>query len=122
MISGKINLAALQHAIMQIPTKNGTKVECLVIPIAANELFKSDKGNVYLDFAAFEIAADKRKGDDTHIISQSFKKEKRDAMKAAKQYPPTLGNLRADGAGGGEKPAEQISDFTLPENGSGLPF
>lgn len=122
MISGKINLAALQHALIELPTKTGNKVECIVIPIASNELFKSEKGNVYLDFAAFDIPVDKRKGDDTHIISQSFKKEKRDAMKAAKQYPPTLGNLRADNGGGGERPAEPLSDFTPPESGSGLPF
>lgn len=95
MITGKINLASLEHAIVPMKSKTGESIDCLVIPIKKNNLFKSEKGNVYLDFAAFEVAPEKRKGEDTHLIVQSFDKAKREAMKAAGEQSAILGNLRA---------------------------
>ena len=93
-MQGKLNLAAFQHAIMNVTRKDGSKVECIVIPIEENNLFKSEKGNVYCDSKVWEISPEKRKGEDTHLINQSLKKEVREAIKAAGKYPPTLGSLR----------------------------
>lgn len=110
-ISGKINLAALTHAVMPM---GKDKVECIVIPIAKNNLFKSDKGNVYLDLQAFEIAPEKRNDDrkDTHIVSQSLPKEVREKLKEANQYPPTLGNLIDwDQVSGGGEPSPNVDPF-----------
>lgn len=123
MITGKVNLAALNHAVMPIPSKNGGKVDCIVIPIKENDLFKSDMGNVYLDFTAWEIPENKRRGDDTHIINQSLPKEKREALKKENKYAPTLGNMRDwdSGSGGGEQEPETNTDFSAPE-GNDLPF
>lgn len=123
MITGKINLASFEHAILPMKSKAG-EVECIVIPIKKNNLFKSEKGNVYLDFAAFEVAPDKRKGDDTHIIVQSFDKAKREAMKAADERAPILGNLRAS-EHASEAAPNTLTEFTsadMPEGGGDLPW
>jgi hypothetical protein len=91
-ISGKINLMYLKTAIRNMKGKDGY-VECLVIPIEANKLFKGEKG-VYLDLIAFEK---EKKGDgkDTHLIKQSFSKDDRALMsdEEIKSFP-ILGNLQ----------------------------
>lgn len=119
-VSGKLNLAALEHAI--IKTKSGD--EAIVIPIKKNNLFKSDKGNVYLDFSARELDLSKRRegSNDTHIVSQSVGKEAYEKLKAENKYAPTLGNLTVWGGGGGEpKPnTTQIDD--LGDEVPDLPF
>jgi hypothetical protein len=117
-MNGKFNLAAFHHAIMNVGRKDGSKVECIVIPIKENNLFKSDKGNVYCDFKAWPIAPEKRKGDDTHLINQSLKKEDREALKAAGKYPPMLGTLKEYQA---ESPDTVDQSFTSEVAGD-LPF
>jgi hypothetical protein len=118
MIKGKINLAAFSHAIMDAKRKDGTSVKGIFIPIEANGFFHSDKGNVYLDFVAREIPAEKRKGDDTHMVSQSVGKDAYDALRAQQKYPPTIGTMRM---GGFSEPAATAEEMT-PEPGMDLPF
>jgi len=106
MITGKLNLAKLENFITNVKNKAGEAEECIIIPIKRNSLYRTDKGNVFIDIAAFEIPIEKRKivditsGDksfkryeSTHIVSQSFDPKKREEMKKAGQYAPTLGNL-----------------------------
>lgn len=121
MITGKINLAKLEHILREFPSKSGEKIECIVMPIKKNHLFKSDKGNVFLDLAAFDIAPEKRKGDDTHLVVQSFNKETRDKMKADGVQSPILGNLRADGGAPSDEP-NTSEDFTAETGKDDLPF
>lgn len=85
-------LTKLKHSIIN-GKKEGEKI--LMIPVKANSLYISDKGNVFLEFQGWEKAADKRRDDskDTHIVHQSLPKEVREALKAKNEYPPTLGNL-----------------------------
>jgi hypothetical protein len=117
-ISGKINLAALTHA--KIKTKKGA--DAIVIPIKENNLFLSEKGNVYLDLQANEhIDAEKKT---THIVNQGVPKEVYDKLKAAGEYTPTLGNLTEwSKLGGGEgdpnTSAEVAGDVDLDDS---LPF
>ncbi len=93
MITAKINLAALKSAIRTLKGKNGN-VECLIIPIAENKLYKGTKG-VYLDVVAFEIDKEKHPDTkDTHLLKQSFSKEEREKMTEEQQKAiPILGNL-----------------------------
>lgn len=114
-ISGKINLAALEHAIRK--TKEG--VEYIAIPIAKNNLFRSEKGNVYLDFSGNEhIDAEKKQ---THIINQSVPKEVYEKLKAAGEYAPTLGNMTDwSKLGGGEPTPNDSAD--IPEDDPDFPF
>ncbi len=124
MITGKINLAGLEHAILPMKSKTGEAIDCIVIPIKKNNLFKSEKGNVYLDFAAFDVAPEKRKGDDTHIITQSFDKAKREAMKAANERSPILGNLRASEYASETTPntSTEFTSADMPDGADDLPF
>lgn len=122
MISGKLNLAKFQHVLSTFKNKAGEKEECIVIPIKRNNLFRSEKGNVFLDIAGFEIAPEKRKGDDTHIVVQSFSKEEREKRKAAGEQSEIIGNLRInDGTG---SPEPNVADDITPgaEGEDDLPF
>ena len=75
-ISTKINLAGLVHAVQTKKSKSGM-VECLVIPIDQNFLYRGEKG-LYLDLTHFEIM-DKSKfaegQKDTHLVKQSLPKD-----------------------------------------------
>ena len=53
-ISTKINLAGLKNAAIIKSGKN-KDVDCILIPIAQNHLFKSEKGAVYLDFISVRL-------------------------------------------------------------------
>jgi len=96
-------------------------VECLVIPIEVNKLFKGDKG-IYLNIVGFEIDPAKRKEGikDTHIIKQSFSKDVREAMSEDElRSLPILGNLYVwDGASS----AEPLSSSVAQAEEDNLPF
>jgi len=94
-ISGKLNLLQLHGVVKIMPGKSGN-VECLVIPLEKNSLFKGQKG-IYLDIIAFEIAIEKRNAEskDTHLVKQSFSKEIRDLMSEEDlKKLPILGSLQ----------------------------
>lgn len=117
-ISVKINLAALKNAAIITSGKN-KDVDCILIPIEQNHLFRGKENAVYLDVIGFETAIDKRKGKDTHMAKQSLSKEVQDAMSEdEKKSMPILGNfIDWDQSGGGErveigaKPVEDLSDL-----------
>lgn len=117
-ISTKINLAALKNAAIITSGKN-KDVDCILIPIEQNNLFRSEKGAVYLDLIGFETPVDKRKGKDTHLVKQSLSKDIQDKMtEDEKKAMPILGNhIDWDQAGGGErveigaKPVDDLSDL-----------
>lgn len=91
-------------------------VECLIIPIEANHLFKGKSG-IYLDMAAFELK--ERKDDQTHLIKQSFPKEVYQAMtEEQKKGTPILGNVSVFEG----KESEPVSSTEPLPAGSGLPF
>ena len=119
-ISGKLNLLQL-HAVVKLITGQTGPVECLVIPIIKNRLFKGDKG-IYLDIVGFEIDPAKRNANskDTHILKQSFSKEIRETMTEDElRSLPILGNLQVwDGASS----TEPISSSDLQPENDPLPF
>jgi len=93
MITGRIALTALKHVIEDRKGQGGKMVKCITIPLPPNYLDLTEKGNVFLDFSAFETRKDGTKVDEP-IINQSPSKEIREQLKAAGQYPATLGNLK----------------------------
>lgn len=117
MITLKINLRQLQHALMTTP--KGTKA--LVIPIAENSLFEGEKG-IYLDLVGFYIKNPKP-NEDTHLLKQSFSKEKLAAMTdEAKKALPILGNARiSSGQAQHDEPEPKGSD-TVVKGIDDLPF
>lgn len=62
-ISTKINLTQFKHTIEKRKTKSGRVVDCLVIPIELNNLYKGEK-NVYADFIGYEL---KEKNEDKKL-------------------------------------------------------
>lgn len=90
-ISTKINLAGLKHSIRMIKGKT-TDIECLVIPIEPNKLFKGEKG-IYLDLTGFEIKNKVNDSKDTHLVKQSLAKEVYEKMnEEEKRAMPVLGS------------------------------
>ena len=116
MIGGKINLSKLVSVITTRKGKDGKEIEGIFIPIANNHLFKSDKGNVYLDIIAFDLK-DTSQGD-THLVKQSLPKDVREAMPDEEQKAqPIIGNLKTNLSGGGsgeEAAVEAGPDDDLP--------
>ena len=120
MIKAKINLAKLPHVIM---TRKGKKAEGIFIPIENAKLFKSEKGNVYLDLVAFEF--NEKKHDDTHFIKQSLSKDERDKMtEEERNNMPFLGNMTYTEGFGEEEPNSFSGGAVVGEDGSDddLPF
>lgn len=102
-ISTKINLAALKNAAIIKSGKN-KDVDCILIPIAQNHLFKSEKGAVYLDLQGFEYKNQKADSKDTHLVKQSLPKEVFNKMTDdEKSAMPILGNHIVWGQSGGER-------------------
>lgn len=92
MITLKLNLLNLKCQVKRMKAVSG-EIDCLVIPIDKNSLFKGEKG-IYLDMIAFEIK-NKEDNNDTHIIKQSFPKDVRDKMTEDElRVLPILGNMR----------------------------
>ena|GEM_PF-1916942 len=118
-ISSRINLAQLQHVVEKRKTKSGEQIDVITLPIKNNNLFLSDKGNVFLDLIAFEVAPEKRKTEDTHLVKQSLDKKASDAMTdQEKRDMPILGNMKVWGHA--EATPQQATD--MPEPDGDLPF
>lgn len=117
-ISGRINLAQLDGAVRTMKGKEGD-VDCLVLPITQNFLFKGEKG-IYLDLIAFELDPAKRNVDskDTHLVKQSLSKKDRELMSEDEiRAMPILGNLAV---WSDEAPVK--SDMTPAPEKDDLPF
>lgn len=112
-ISLKHNLLKLNGAtVMNIKGKAGD-VECLVIPIEMASLFKGQSG-VYLDSTAMPLTSPKADSKDTHLIKQSFGKEKFAAMTdEQKKAIPIMGNAIVWG-GESSTPAASSTPSTPP--------
>lgn len=94
-ISSRINLTLLKHVRREMTGQGGKKIDCLIIPIDENHLYKGEKG-VYLDLTSIEIKDKSKQAPgqkDTHLIKQSFSREFYDSLTdEQKQAFPILGN------------------------------
>lgn len=114
-ISTKLNLAGLKHSVRKMKGQSG-EIECLIIPISTNNLFKGEKG-VYLDLEGFEIKNKANDSKDTHLVKQSLPKETYNALTDdQKKAIPVLGShiLWNGGSLGDAKVIEQAEDDDLP--------
>jgi len=118
-MTGKINLTKLDFVTIQKKkNKAGEEMDCLVIPIKMNNLFYSEKKNVFLDLNIRENKEDKKEQFGDYQISQSVGKEKYNEMKKEKKYPPSLGRIdvKEPAAANEQEPTIQ------PEGDDDLPF
>jgi hypothetical protein len=92
----KLNMAAFKHSVKKMkgkPGPNGEErlVECLVIPLEANHLFRGEKG-LYMDITAIEVK--QPKFDDTHLLKQGLPKDVYDKLtEDEKKATPIFGNM-----------------------------
>lgn len=119
-ISTKLNLASFKNAVIVKMGKNND-VDCICIPIAQNNLFKSEKGAVYADFIGFPSQG--REGSkDTHLVKQSFPKDVQEKMsEEEKKAQPIFGNhIDWDASSGGNSQVEQTAK--VADSTSDWPF
>lgn len=117
-ISGKLNFLQLKAVIKKMKGQSG-EIECLVIPIKDNNLFKGEKG-IYLDLIAFEVKEKKADSKDTHLIKQSLSKEVRESMSEEDlKSMPILGNLSVWGENNQSDP---VSSSVTTNEEDDLPF
>jgi len=117
-ISTKLNLAGLKNAAIIKSGKN-KDVDCILIPIEQNHLFKSEKGAVYLDLQGFEYKNPKEGSKDTHLVKQSLPKEVFTKMTdEEKSAMPILGNHIV--WGGSSERTEAVATSAASEDD--LPF
>lgn len=118
-ISGRINLAQLKGQVRVIKGESGM-IECLVLPIQLNHLYKGEKG-IYLDLIAFEIENKKNDSKDTHLVKQSFSKDVREKMTDEQlKAMPIIGNLQVWGEFTEAEPQTKVDEVAAEE--SDLPF
>lgn len=119
MITGQLNFMNLKAAIRLLKGKDGGMIECVVLPIEANNLFKGEKG-LYFKWIAFELSKPAEGSKDTHLIKQSFDKEKREEMGEEQiKALPIVGNLRVWEPREGGEP---VSSMEMGFEDDGLPF
>lgn len=119
-ISTKIDLSKFKNAVIVKMGKN-KDVDCICIPIAQNNLFKSEKGAVYADFIGFPSQG--REGSkDTHLVKQSFSKDLQEKMtEEEKKAQPIFGNhIDWDASSGSSVQSEQGAKVV--DDDSQLPF
>jgi hypothetical protein len=111
----KLNLANLK-AVCRFENGESGPVECMIIPLEANHLFKGKSG-VYLDMTGWELK--EKKDERTHLIKQSLPKDVFKAMtEEEKRAMPILGDVSA----WEHSEAEPVSDMETLPAGSKLPF
>ena len=118
-ISIKINLRQLKSIIKPFKKKDGSMVDCVVIPVDDNHLFKGEKG-IYIDLAAFEIKNKVGDSKDTHLIKQSLPKDIYESMsEEQRRAMPILGNAIVWGR---QEAAPVTSNLVPDEENDDLPF
>lgn len=122
-ISAKINLRQFKSHVATLKNKAGKPIECLILPIDENFLFRGEKG-IYLDLQAYELKERKEGQKETHLVKQSIPKKIFDTMTdSEKDSLPILGNMTVWGR---QEPDPVNYEVEVPEqggeNGSGLPF
>ncbi len=89
--STKLNLASLIHSRKLLKGQSG-EIDCLIIPINENNLFKGEKG-LYLDLYHIQLKKPAENQTNTHLVKQSLPKELYETMTdEAKKAMPILGS------------------------------
>lgn len=121
-ISIKLNLTQFPGTKKTMKRKDGSTVECYVMPIDSNHIFRGEKG-LYLELTAIEIKNKVGDSKDTHLIKQNFPKEVYEKMtEEQKKATKIIGNAIVWGRQEPE-PAEapELQDLPAGDNDD-LPF
>lgn len=118
-----LRLTALKSAgIANLQNAKREVVECLIIPIKDNHLHKNDKGDIYINLAAFK--SDRLKDGKTHLVKQSLPKEVREHMTDDEcKNMPILGDIKPMGVEKRDLPTYTTeTNSTILAGSSDLPF
>lgn len=122
MITAKINLSTLKHGLVKGKTEGETLI---CIPVKANQLFLSEKGNVFFDIVGFEYddKSDKQYKD-THLLKQSFSKEYLESLtEEQRKALPIIGNARVSESGKrSESAPNSVTGGSVADGVEDLPF
>ncbi len=89
--STKLNLAVLKHSRRIIKGQSGD-LDCIIIPIDANNLYKGEKG-LYLDLYHIQLKNPAEGQSNTHLVKQNLPKELYETMsEEEKRAMPILGS------------------------------
>jgi hypothetical protein len=120
MIKLKINLSTLNHGLVKGKTEGETLI---CIPIQANKLFLSEKGNVFFDIVGFDYTPKDKENKDTHLLKQSFSKEVREAMsEKEREALPIIGNASVSSGGRSESEPNNVTGGSVVDGVGDLPF
>lgn len=98
-ITTKLNLSGLKCVIQKKKGKSGD-IDCLVIPIDQNHLFRGEKG-VYLDLTHIPLKNQRENSKDTHLVKQQLPKDVYNSMSEdERKEMPILGNTVVWGSSG----------------------
>jgi hypothetical protein len=118
MILSNVKLSSLKHAVLNLKGQDGVEQECIVIPIAKNNLTKNEYG-IELGLVHFDIKKEGSKS--THIIKQSLPKDIRESMtKEEQEAMPILGNSIVSSYS--QKVDEPTEDYAEVDYNEALPF
>lgn len=124
-LTGQLNFSAFEHVITKVKGKSGM-IECVILPLDSNYIEKTEKdGKTYLNMgiAVYDVAPEKQKNGNTHVMKINPNKEIREALKAAGKYTPFIGNLKDWSAPTAEvNTSEQFDSGAVNVEGDDLPF
>lgn len=118
-----LRLTALKNAgVAKLQNAQKEVVECLIIPLKDNYLKQNDRGEIYMNLAAFE--SDKLKDGKTHLVKQSFSREDRNSMTDDQlKNVPILGDIKPMDAEKRDLPTYTTeASSTIMAGGGDLPF
>lgn len=128
---GSVNLAKLQHVIMEKKNKKGKKVECILIPVDSNFIEKGvDKegkfnGAYYLNVNVITKTEEdeyKQHGFIGQSVSSKMWKEAKEKVQEKMRKLPILGNLKDFDFNAGDYNSEASGNQGHIEENDDLPF
>lgn len=107
----KLDFAKLRKAgVANITGRSGNKVKCVVIPVDENDIFISEKGGIYMDFACFGMKEEHY--GQSHLVKPSLSKERRERMTEDElNAVPIVGALKPMKAKQAEVTREYQTDY-----------
>lgn len=122
--NGSLALSKLQHVIQKKKGKNGD-VECLIIPIDANNLVRGQDGAIYMPIRVMTNTEEDKYGQhgfvsqsvDSKVYSAATEEQKELFKKL-----PILGNIKNFGAGGDAQAASGAASTEVLSENDDLPF
>lgn len=117
----KLDLSKLKNACVKDLKGASGMIKCLIIPVADNNLFISEKtGSVYLDCECKEVQNPKY--DQTHFVKRRYTKEQYYQMDAEdRKNIPIIGNLSPQKEWNNNNSSGYNNNYNQPQRGNDLP-